>query len=157
MTEGASWASAALAPSGPLGHLPRIAGEELGPKARMSLLVPRKINRLGLAVFVAAVAFTLYAALAPGDDTKGLIPWDKAKHFIVFYGLTFLATLALPRSRFWKIGAVLLGFGVAIEILQGLPIIGRDADVFDVVADFCGIGFFFGPMIVRSWLDDAQA
>jgi len=123
----------------------------------MSLLIPRKINRLGLAVFVAAVAFTLYAALAPGDDTKGLIPWDKAKHFIVFYGLTFLATLALPRSRFWKIGAVLLGFGVAIEILQALPIIGRDADVFDVVADFCGIGFFFGPMVVRSWLDDAQA
>jgi hypothetical protein len=48
---------------------------------------PRKINRLGLAVFLAAVAFTLYAkALAPGDDTAGLIPWDKAKHFIVFYG-----------------------------------------------------------------------
>ena len=41
------------------------------------------------------------------DDTAGLIPWDKAKHFIVFYGLTFLATVALPRSRFWKIGLVL--------------------------------------------------
>ena len=61
-----------------------------------------------LAAFLAAVAFTLYAALAPGDDTAGLIPWDKAKHFIVFYGLTFLATVALPRSRPWKIGAVLL-------------------------------------------------
>lgn len=123
----------------------------------MSLLVPRKINRLGLAVFVAAVLFTLYAALAPGDDTVGLIPWDKAKHFIVFYGLTFLATLALPRSRFWKIGIVLLGFGVAIEILQGLPMVGRDADVFDVVADVCGIGFFFGPILVRQWLEPRQA
>ena len=39
----------------------------------MSLLIPRKINRPGLAVFVAAVAFTLYAALAPGDDAQGLI------------------------------------------------------------------------------------
>ncbi len=28
MTEGANAASAQLAPSGPLGHLPRIAGEE---------------------------------------------------------------------------------------------------------------------------------
>jgi NlpC/P60 family putative phage cell wall peptidase len=28
-TEGASWRSAELAPSGPLGHLPRIAGEDL--------------------------------------------------------------------------------------------------------------------------------
>lgn len=119
----------------------------------MSLLVPRKINWLGLAVFIAASIFTLYAALAPGDDTAGLSPWDKAKHFIVFYGLTFLATMALPRSRFWKIGGVLLAFGIGIEILQGLPIVGRDADIFDVVADTLGIGFFFGPIVVRGWLD----
>ncbi len=123
----------------------------------MSLLIPRKINRLGLAVFVAATLFTLYAALAPGDDTAGLIPWDKAKHFIVFYGLTFLATVALPRSRWWKIAVVLLGFGIGIEILQGLPIIGRDADIFDVVADTCGIGFFFGPIIVAGWLRGHEA
>lgn len=123
----------------------------------MSLLVPRKIRWPGLLVFVAAVVFTLYAALAPGDDTAGLIPWDKAKHFIVFYGLTFLAAMALPKSRWWKIAAVLLAFGVAIEILQGLPIVGRDADVFDIVADALGIGFFFGPIIAVQWMnaDDA--
>lgn len=120
----------------------------------MSPLIPRKISWPGLLVFVAATVFTLYAALAPGDDTQGLIPWDKAKHFIVFYGLTFLATMALPKSRPWKIGAVLLAFGVGIEILQGLPIVGRDADLFDVVADGLGIGFFFGPILVRAWLDE---
>jgi VanZ family protein len=119
----------------------------------MSLLVPRKISWPGFLVFVAAVMFTLYAALAPGDDTAGLIPWDKAKHFIVFYGLTFLASVALPRSRPWKVGGVLLVFGVAIEILQGLPIVGRDADVFDIVADTLGIGFYFGPIIVTQWLN----
>lgn len=123
----------------------------------MSLLIPRKIHRLRLAVFVAATVFTLWAALSPGDDKAGLIPWDKAKHFIVFYGLTFLAAIALPRSRWWKIAVVLLGFGIGIEILQGLPIIGRDADIFDVVADGCGIGFFFGPIIVAQWLKDHEA
>ncbi|MET3667017.1 VanZ family protein [Caulobacter sp. 1776] len=123
----------------------------------MSLFRPRKISWPGFLVFVAATVFTLYAALAPGDDTAGLIPWDKAKHFIVFYGLTFLATVALPRSRWWKIGTVLLAFGVGIEILQGLPIVGRDADVFDVVADTLGIGFFFGPTVVRAWLDGVEA
>ena len=123
----------------------------------MPLLVPRKINRPGLLVFIAAVAFTLYAALAPGDDGAGLIPWDKAKHFIVFYGLTFLASLALPKSRYWKIGLVLLGFGIAIEILQGLPIVGRDADVFDIVADALGIGFFFGPIVVTRLVNAKDA
>ncbi|OYX04626.1 MAG: hypothetical protein B7Z12_05985 [Caulobacter vibrioides] len=123
----------------------------------MSLLIPRKIRWPGLLVFVAAVVFTLYAALAPGDDNAGLIPWDKAKHFIVFYGLTFLAAMALPKSRWWKIAAVLLAFGVGIEVLQGLPIVGRDADVFDIVADALGIGFFFGPIIAIQWMnaDDA--
>lgn len=119
----------------------------------MSLFTPRKISWPGLLVFVAASIFTLYAALAPGDDTAGLIPWDKAKHFIVFYGLTFLAVVALPRSRWWKIAVVLLAFGVGIEILQGLPIVGRDADAFDIVADTLGIGFFFGPIIVAQWLN----
>ena len=119
----------------------------------MSLFTPRKISWPGLLVFIAAAIFTLYAALAPGDDTGGLIPWDKAKHFIVFYGLTFLAAVALPRSRWWKIAVVLLGFGVGIEILQGLPIVGRDADAFDVVADTLGIGFFFGPIVVAQWLN----
>ena len=120
----------------------------------MALLIPRKIRWPGLLVFAAATVFTLYAALAPGDDTAGLIPWDKAKHFIVFYGLTFLATMALPKSRPWKIGVVLLAFGIAIEILQGLPIVGRDCDVFDVVADTLGIGFFFGPIIVTRWMNE---
>ncbi len=123
----------------------------------MSLLIPRKINRLRLAVFLAAVVFTLWAALSPGDDSAGLIPWDKAKHFIVFYGLTFLATIALPKSRFWKIGLALLGFGVAIELLQALPVIHRDCDIFDVMADVCGIGFYFGPVVVNQWLKDNEA
>lgn len=148
MLPGPSW------PPPTLRATSRDAGEDPHfPRPRMSLLVPRKINWLGLAVFVAAVVFTLYAALAPGDDTKGLIPWDKAKHFIVFYGLTFLATMALPKSRYWKIGVVLLAFGIGIEILQGLPIVGRDADIFDIVADTLGIGFFFGPIITTRWLN----
>ena len=113
----------------------------------MSLLVPRKIRWPGLLVFVAAVVFTLYAALTPGDNT-GLIPWDKAKHFIVFYVLTALAITALPASRFWRIGLVLLAFGGMIEVLQAF--VGRDAAWGDVLADACGIGALFGPIILRD-------
>lgn len=117
----------------------------------MPLRARRKINRLVFAVFVAASAFALWRALVPGDDSVGLIPWDKAKHFIVFYVLAVLASLALPRSRLWRIGLVVLAFGGLIEILQGLPIIGRDASWFDLLADACGICAAFGPMVLTQW------
>src|SRR4051812_28298331 len=97
----------------------------------------RKINRIVFIVFLAASAFALAKALLPGDDTTGLIPWDKAKHFIVFYALSILASLALPQSRLHRIGLVILAFGGAIEILQGF--VGRDASWFDLLADTCGI------------------
>jgi VanZ family protein len=111
----------------------------------------RRINGLVFAAFVAAAAFTLWRALLPGDDSVGLIPWDKAKHFIVFYVLTSLAVVALPASRFWRIGAVLLAFGGLIEILQALPVIGRDASAGDILADACGVCAVFGPMLIARW------
>ena len=109
----------------------------------------RKINRLAFVTFVAAAAFALWRALLP-DDGGGanLIPWDKAKHFLVFYVLTALAITALPASRFWRIGVVLLAFGGAIELLQA--IVGRDASWGDLFADACGICALFGPIILRG-------
>ncbi len=85
----------------------------------------RKINRLVFIVFLAASAYALARALLPDNDSIGLIPWDKAKHFIVFYVLAILASLALPQSRLHRIGLVILAFGGAIEILQAF--VGRDA------------------------------
>ena len=109
----------------------------------------RKINRLVLVVFLAAAAFALAKALLPDDDSMGLIPWDKARHFIVFYVLSILASLALPQSRLHRIGLVILAFGGAIEILQAF--VGRDASWFDLFADACGISAAFGPMLVSQW------
>jgi VanZ family protein len=109
----------------------------------------RKINRLVFIVFLAASAYALARALLPDDDSIGLIPWDKAKHFIVFYVLSVLAALALPQSRLHRIGLVILAFGGGIEILQGL--VGRDASWLDLFADACGISAAFGPMLVSQW------
>jgi len=109
----------------------------------------RKINRIVFIVFLAASAFALAKALLPGDDTTGLIPWDKAKHFIVFYVLSILASLALPQSRLHRIGLVILAFGGSIEILQAF--VGRDASWFDLFADACGISAAYGPMLVNKW------
>jgi VanZ family protein len=111
----------------------------------------RKINRLVLVLFLVASAYALAKALLPDNDNMGLIPWDKAKHFLVFYTLSIIASLALPQSRLHRMGLVLLAFGGAIEILQGLPIIHRDASWLDLLADACGISAAFGPMLVSKW------
>lgn len=113
----------------------------------MTLFHRRKINRIAFATFVAAALFTTWRALAPDDGGFDLIPWDKAKHFIAFYVLTALAVAALPASRFWRIGAVLIAFGAAIEVLQAL--VGRDAAWGDLLADACGICAMFGPIVLR--------
>ena len=115
----------------------------------MPLFQHRRINRLAFAAFVAASLFTLWRAVLPDDGGIGFIPWDKAKHFIAFYVLTALAVAALPASRFWRIAAVLLTFGVAIEAVQAL--VGRDAALGDVIADACGIAALIGPILLRSW------
>jgi len=109
----------------------------------------RKINRLVFIVFLTASAYALARALLPDDDSAGLIPWDKAKHFIVFYVLSVLASLALPQSRLHRIGLVILAFGGAIELLQAL--VGRDASWLDLFADACGVSAAFGPMLVSQW------
>lgn len=109
----------------------------------------RKINRIVFIVFLAASAYALARALLPDDDSIGLIPWDKAKHFIVFYVLSVLASLALPNSRLHRIGLVILAFGGGIEVLQGL--VGRDASWLDLFADACGVSAAFGPMLVSQW------
>jgi VanZ family protein len=112
----------------------------------------RKINRLVFIAFLAASAYALAKALLPDDHSIGLIPWDKARHFIVFYVLSVLAGLALPQSRLHRVGLVILAFGGAIEILQGF--VGRDASWFDLLADACGISAAFGPMLVSQWWRD---
>ncbi|MDI1364670.1 MAG: VanZ family protein [bacterium] len=121
----------------------------------MSLLHHRKINRLAFVTFVAAAAFALWRALLPEDGGFSFIPWDKAKHFIVFYVLTALAITALPASRFWRIGLVLLAFGGSIEILQGF--VGRDASWGDLLADACGVCAMLGPIVLRTWTRRAAA
>ena len=106
--------------------------------------------RLG---FVAALAFTLYRALLTADGVN-FIPWDKARHFIAFYALTVLAAAGWPRTRPVLIGAALSAFGVLIELLQALPVINRDADVWDWVADSLAIAAALGPMLLaplRRW------
>jgi len=96
-----------------------------------------------LAAGLATVA-TLWLAFAPSGDGPGLIPWDKAGHFLSFYVLTVLYAAALPRVPRGALAAALIAVGGSIEIVQGF--VGREPDWKDWIADMAGIGAVLIPM-----------
>lgn len=107
---------------------------------------PLVLWAIRLAAVVAAFA-TLWLAFEPPGDGPGLIPWDKAGHFLSFYVLTLLMSLALPRVPRGIVILVLVLAGGGIEIVQGY--IGRDADWKDWIADIAGIACAALPV----WLE----
>jgi VanZ family protein len=76
----------------------------------------------------------------PGSD----IPWsDKLYHAAAFGSLMWWFAVALPRSRWWRTGLLVLGLGVAIEFLQGfVPF--RAPSLADALAD--GLGVLVGAL-----------
>jgi hypothetical protein len=107
--------------------------------------------RIAQAAFFAALIFTFYSAVIPPQYALQLVPWDKAEHFLAFYGLTGLAVAAFPRRNLFILAALLSGFGAFIEFVQGLDIVRRDRDFWDWVADTIAIGAALAPMILVWW------
>jgi hypothetical protein len=107
--------------------------------------------RIAQAAFFAALIFTFYSAVIPPQDALHLVPWDKAEHFLAFYGLTGLAVAAFPRRNLFILAALLSGFGAFIEYVQGLDVVHRDRDFWDWVADTIAIGAALAPMILVWW------
>ena len=106
---------------------------------------------LARGAFFAAIVFTFYSAVIPPQLALQLAPWDKAEHFIAFYGLTGLAAAAFPKSNLFVIAGLLSLFGALIEIVQGLPIVRRDRDFWDWVADTIAIISALAPMLLVWW------
>jgi len=118
----------------------------------ISLLV-----RLAKVAFFCALIFTFYSAVIPPEHALQLVPWDKAEHFIAFYGLTGLAVAAFPRYNLFVIAALMSSFGALIEFVQGLAIVHRDRDFWDWVADTVAIIAALSPMILVWWRREARA
>ena len=76
-----------------------------------------------------------------------LIPWDKAAHFIAFYGLTILLFTAFPTRRRLDLVVLAIFAGAAIEVAQTLT--GRDGEIGDLCADALGAMAVLAPV----WLE----
>ena len=95
-------------------------------------------------MFWAAIAFVLWSTLTNTDDLTVDVS-DKALHFIAFYGLAVLGRLAYPAARLRWLGLALAGLGGLIELLQGTPLIHRDASWGDAAADAAGVVCALAP------------
>jgi hypothetical protein len=109
------------------------------------------LDRLAKIAFFAALLFTFYSAVIPPKHALHWMPWDKAEQFIAFYGLTGLAAAAFPKRNLIIIALLLSVFGAFIEFVQGLPMVHRDRDVWDWVADTIAIIAALSPMVLVWW------
>lgn len=79
---------------------------------------------------------------------EALIPWDKAAHFVAFYGATVLLFLAFPKRRRVDLTFMAAAAGAAIELAQALS--GRDAAVGDMLANALGACAVLVPSYIES-------
>lgn len=105
------------------------------------------------AALVVALAMMWLSFTPPTGAASGL-PWDKANHCLGFLVLTVLTGLGWSRLSAARLAAIILAAGIGIELVQGLPAVGRHADVWDVVADMAGFALGWAVLAVgrrRGW------
>lgn len=92
-----------------------------------------------------AVAVSPMAVSVPVDNG------DKILHAIAFYGLTLLAALSFPRANLITIALGMSAFGALIELVQGLPFVGRDREFADWAADTAAVVAALAPFALASF------
>ena len=65
---------------------------------------------------------------------------DKVIHFAMFavFGLLWMRVGPVSRARVGLVLAAAVALAIGTELLQGLPLIARDPDPFDAIADVLG-------------------
>jgi|ERR1043166_52157 VanZ family protein len=94
------------------------------------------LSRAATWLFPLALAVVVWGELKP--STQGAEGWDKVLHFLAYFGLAGLATVAAGRLRsaLWA-GLALATFGGTLEIVQSF--VGRDAEWGDELANVIGV------------------
>lgn len=97
---------------------------------------PRPV-RLGL--YALAVLILLVLCVLPTEDLPDPGTGDRFEHTAAWFVLTLTGYVLAPNRRL-AIPAFALGYGVLIEVVQGLTPTGRHSDPLDFAADALGVG-----------------
>ncbi len=88
-------------------------------------------------LFWLAVLTTVLFASTPHPPT--LIPNDKLQHLLAFVVLALLLRFSYPAIAWQVTGLALAALGALIEIVQAIPVLHRDCDIYDWYADVAAI------------------
>jgi VanZ family protein len=86
-------------------------------------------------IFWAAMLFGFVMAILPQPIALPGDPSDKVQHIVAFLVLAALASLAYPRVHKLKVGLGLSAYGALIEFTQMIPVLNRNAELLDWIAD----------------------
>ena len=107
--------------------------------------VPVSLRRL---LFWAAAIFAFVMAILPHPPEIPGNPNDKLQHVAAFATLALLGSWAYLRMSLLLLFGSLSAFGAFIELVQAIPVLHRDSDVKDWIADTIACGFV---LIIIHW------
>lgn len=91
-------------------------------------------------LYTGAILIIYSLAIMPSDKAPDLGAGDKINHIAAFLFLTLFGRWALRGTgRLW-LAIGLSFFGGLIEVTQAIPLLNRDASVWDWIADSAAIG-----------------
>lgn len=103
---------------------------------------------------------TLALTLIPGDYFKanGIWSYDKAGHLLLFGSWTYLIGLYYyissdKKLHLFTIFIIGVAFGIAVELLQYLLPLNREAELFDIAFD--ALGSLISILILKRTLPDS--
>lgn len=99
-----------------------------------------RASRLARGLFWAAAAFAFVMAVLPHPPEVPGNPNDKVQHVGAFGTLALLGSFAYPKAGLVRLLVSLSLFGAFIEIVQAIPVLHRDCEFLDWVADTFATG-----------------
>ena len=106
------------------------------------------LSRLARLAFWPALIFALVMAVLPKPpQLPGMDLGDKVQHMLAFFTLAVLAGTGWPRASLVKAALWLSLVGAGIEVVQAIPVLHRDSDWRDWVADTLAIVVAMGPVL----------
>ncbi|MFM5929319.1 MAG: hypothetical protein ACKOPQ_00240 [Novosphingobium sp.] len=102
----------------------------------MQFLQTPRAQRLFFWLFWAVVLLSVTMAFLPKPPAMPTDRFgDKVAHILAFSAMAGLAALAYPQASRWKVIERLSFLGAIIEVVQSIPVLHRQCDVRDWIAD----------------------